>query len=264
MDKTVAYEVVLCDLDGVVWLAHEPIPGAVDAVGRLRNAGVRVMFVTNNSFSTREEQHAALGRIGIEAEGQVLTSAMSAASVIQPDWRVLVCGGRGLQQEVGAACAEMVVAHDEPVPSGSFDAVVVGMHREFDYRVLSRALTAVDRGATLIGSNADPTYPTPEGPSPGGGSILAAIAAASGAVPVVTGKPHAPMARLVLQENPGVAPNRMLMVGDRADTDGLFAATMGCDFALVLSGVTKTSAGVESRHCGGTLADIADVILGLR
>ena len=61
MRKTIRPKVVLCDLDGVVWLAHQPIPGSVRAIASLREAGIRVVFVTNNSFSTYEEQVAALG-----------------------------------------------------------------------------------------------------------------------------------------------------------------------------------------------------------
>lgn len=262
MDKTVDYDVILCDLDGVIWLAHEPIPGSVDAVSRLRTSGRRVVFVTNNSFSTRDEQHRALEGIGIDAEGEVITSAMSAASIIHPGWRVLVCGGAGLQQEIGTVCEEMVVAHAAPVPTGSFDAVVVGMHQEFDYGVLATALTAIDRGAILIGSNADPTYPTPAGPSPGGGSILAAMAFAAGVEPVVTGKPHEPMADLVRDATPGVDAARMLMVGDRGDTDGRFATTLGCDFALVLSGATSGPPEEGRIWVRDDLAKVADAILG--
>lgn len=261
MSKTVRYDVVLCDLDGVVWLAHQPIAGSVEAVSRLRASGCRVMFVTNNSFSTRAVQHRSLREIGIDADGDVLTSAMSAATVVRPDWRVLVCGGAGLQEEVGAVCGGMVVAHSMTDLSGRFDAVVVGMHQEFDYRVLSHALSAVDGGAVLIGSNADPTYPTPSGPRPGGGSILAAISVATGVEPIVTGKPHAPMADLVRAAAPGIEPERFVMIGDRADTDGRFAATLGCDFGLVLSGVTRSAEGVPHQLCGGTLADVARAII---
>ena len=96
MNKTQVPRVVLCDLDGVVWLAHRPIAGSVEAIAQLRQAGVRVLFVTNNSFSTLADQYRALGAIGIPAEGDVVTSAMSAVTAIQASWRVLVCGGQGL------------------------------------------------------------------------------------------------------------------------------------------------------------------------
>ena len=239
MRKTVRPKVVLCDLDGVVWLAHQPIPGSVRAIASLREAGIRVVFVTNNSFSTYEEQVAALGSIGIPAEGDIVTSAMSAATAMKSGWRVLVCGGRGLIEEVGRVTNDVVVAYNEPMASGPFDAVVVGFHREFNYQVLTDALTAVRGGAVLIGSNDDPTYPTPNGPIPGGGSILAAVAAASGVEPIIAGKPHKPMADLVRQVLGINDLSDAWMVGDRPSTDGLFAQTVGCKFAQVLTGISS-------------------------
>ena len=261
MRKTVSPKVVLCDLDGVVWLAHHPIPGSVGAIASLREAGIRVVFVTNNSFSTYDEQVAALASIGIPAEGDIVTSAMSAATAIKSDWRVLVCGGRGLIEEVSRVTKDVVVAYHEPMAAGNFDAVVVGFHREFNYQVLTDALTAVHGGAVLIGSNDDPTYPTPNGPIPGGGSILAAIEKASGVTPTVTGKPYGPMAHLVRELCGNVSPEEMVMVGDRSDTDGGFARTLGARFALVLSGVTDTAEGVDADIIEADLSAVAQTLL---
>ena len=261
MRKTIRPKVVLCDLDGVVWLAHEPIPGSVKAIEALREAGIRVVFVTNNSFSTYAEQVAALGSIGIPAEGDIVTSAMSAATAMKSNWRVLVCGGRGLIEEIGRVTKEVVVAYNEPMASGGFDAVVVGFHREFNYQVLTDALTAVRGGAALIGSNDDPTYPTPNGPIPGGGSILAAIAKASGVVPTVTGKPYEPMAKLVRDLCGDVLPEEMVMVGDRSDTDGGFARILGARFAMVLSGVMTAEEGGGADILAADLSEVAEILL---
>ena len=261
MRKTVRPKVVLCDLDGVVWLAHQPIPGSVHAIASLREAGIRVVFVTNNSFSTYEEQVAALGSIGIPAEGDIVTSAMSAATAMKSGWRVLVCGGLGLIEEVGRVTNDVVVAYNEPMASGDFDAVVVGFHREFNYQVLTDALTAVRGGAVLIGSNDDPTYPTPNGPIPGGGSILAAIEKASGVTPTVTGKPNEPMAKLVRELCGDVLPEEMVMVGDRSDTDGGFAQVLGARFAMVLSGVMDSADGVDADIVVAGLSAVAEILL---
>jgi 4-nitrophenyl phosphatase len=261
MNKTQVPRVVLCDLDGVVWLAHRPIAGSVEAIAQLRQAGVRVLFVTNNSFSTLADQYRALGAIGIPAEGDVVTSAMSAVTAIQASWRVLVCGGQGLIEEVRTSGAETVVAYEKRPISGNFDAVVVGFHREFDFQVLADALTAVRGGALLIGSNYDPTYPTPDGPIPGGGSIVAAIEKATGVTALITGKPCAPMAGLVRDMCPGIDVADMVMVGDRDDTDGAFARTLGCRFALVLSGVTPDSRGVDADIVAPALAGIVQHLL---
>lgn len=215
------------DLDGVVWLADQPLPGAAEAVARLRAAGERVVFVTNNSSERVVDQEAKLASFGIPAAGDVVTSAVVAVGEVAPGERVFVCAGPGVEEAVLARGAV-------PVRDGDADAVVVGFHRDFDYDEMDRASRAVRRGARLIGTNDDATYPTPQGLVPGNGSILAAVATASGVVPTVTGKPYAPMADHVraLVGPVGVA------VGDRPDTDGRFARALGFEWVLVLSGVT--------------------------
>jgi HAD superfamily hydrolase (TIGR01450 family) len=218
------------DLDGVVWLGDQPIPGAAEAVGTLRARGERVLFATNNSFARLAEQEAKLERFGIPAHGDVLTSAMAAARLVEAGERALVCGGPGIAEALEGRGAT-------PVRDGDADAVVVGFHRDFDYERLRVAVRAVQRGARLIATNDDATYPTPDGPIPGGGAIVAAVSYASGVRPVVAGKPHAPMADLVRE----VGGETGTVVGDRPETDGAFALTLGYHFALVLSGVTHES-----------------------
>jgi 4-nitrophenyl phosphatase len=215
------------DLDGVIWLGDESLPGAADAVARLRAGGERVLFVTNNSYGPVGDVEAKLERHGVPAAGDVVTSAMAAATLVTPGERVLVCGGPGIAEAVSARGAT-------PVADGDADAVLVGFHREFDYERLRIAHRAIIRGARLVATNDDATYPTPGGPIPGGGSIVAAVAYAAGVAPVVAGKPNAPMADLVRS----LAGEAGTVVGDRPDTDGAFAVTLGYRFALVLSGVT--------------------------
>lgn len=248
---------VLCDLDGVVWLAHQPIPGSPQAIARLREAGHRVLFVTNNSSARVAEQEAALGRIGIPAVGDVLTSAMAAAQLLQPGETALVCGSVGIVEALEARGVR--VADEGPV-----DAVVVGWHRDFDYDGLRRAATAVLRGARLIGTNDDATYPTPDGPIPGGGSILAAVSTAAGVPAVVAGKPHVPMAELVRSVVGAAGSEAAVMVGDRPSTDGLFARQLGCRYAHVHSGVTPAGATFEpvADIVAADLSGVADVIVG--
>ncbi|MFK7918514.1 MAG: HAD-IIA family hydrolase [Ilumatobacter sp.] len=238
-----AIDVVLCDLDGVIWLAHEPIPGSVAAVERLRASGRRVVFVTNNSAATRQQHEAALRRVGIEASGDVVSSAMAAATLVQPGERVLVAGGEGIVEALREAGADPSVNTGRPLDQ-PVDAVVVGLHRDFDYPRLSVAGRAVLDGARLIATNSDTTYPTPRGLEPGGGSLAAAVAAVGGVTPTFAGKPEQPMAKY-LQRLVDVGPERCLMVGDREDTDGLFATRIGCAFALVESGVTSAGQGTH-------------------
>ena len=216
------------DLDGVVWLDDQPLPGAAEAVARLRAAGERVVFVTNNSSVRVGDQEAKLAGQGIPAVGDVVTSATVAVALVEPGERVFLCAGPGVEEAVLARGAV-------PVRDGDADAVIVGFHRDFDYDEIDRASRAVRRGARLLATNDDATYPTPDGPVPGCGSILAAVATAAGVAPTVAGKPYAPMAEHVraLVGPTGVA------VGDRPDTDGRFARALDFEWVLVLSGVTK-------------------------
>ena len=216
------------DLDGVVWLTREPIPGSAAAVAKLRAAGHDVVFVTNNAEARVADQEAKLADIGIEAEGAVITSAQAAASMLEPGSTALACAGPGVFEALEAR--EITVRDAGPV-----DAVVVGFFHEFDYARLRAAHRAVWQGARLVGTNSDPTLPTPDGPVPGAGSLIAAVATAAGVEPELAGKPHAPMAALV-RERLGEGP--YVMVGDRPTTDGLFAVELGARFGLVLSGVT--------------------------
>ena len=234
---------ILCDIDGVVWLLHEPIPGSVEAITRLRDAGHRVIFVTNNSFSTVGEQEAALAAIGVAAVGDVVTSSQAAGSLLTPGERVLMGGGPGVREAIEANGALVVAESDggSSVDFGDIDTVVVGYHSTFDYKGLTRLSGAVRHGARLIATNDDATYPTPKGLIPGGGSILAAVATASGVAPTIAGKPHEAMAGLVRSVSGVEDLSTAWMIGDRSSTDGLFAKRVGCRFAHVMSGVVRES-----------------------
>jgi HAD superfamily hydrolase (TIGR01450 family) len=238
---------VLCDLDGVVWLAHRPLPGAAEAIAALRSSGRRVLFVTNNSVATLDEHAAALSDIGIPAEGDVVSSATAAASLLEPGCRALVVGGAGIAEAIERRGAT-AVANEPGADRSSLDAVVVGLDRELDYARLARASTAIRRGARFVATNDDATYPTPDGPQPGGGSIVAAVSVASGEAPTVAGKPHAPMASHIVELLGAgtVGAGEMVVVGDRPSTDGRFAAQLGCPFVLVRSGVVEPGASLPA------------------
>jgi HAD superfamily hydrolase (TIGR01450 family) len=253
-------DTVLCDLDGVVWLAHHPIAGSVDAVAALRRSGRRVLFVTNNSAATVGDHEHALADVGIRANGDVVSSAMAVAPLVQPGERVLVAGGPGVVEALERADADVVVNTGAPL-TGVIDAVVVGLYRDFDYDRLAVAAEAARNCGRLIGTNSDTTYPTRRGLLPGGGSILAAVATASGVEPTIAGKPYQPLATLVsamLSGSDGsFAADRVIMVGDRPETDGLFAARLGCRFALVRSGVS--GAGMPLDGAMPVDLDVADL-----
>ncbi len=223
------------DLDGVVRLADEFVRGAADAVNRLRAAGETPVFVTNNSSAPVEAVEAKLAAAGIDGRAGVVTSAVVAAELVEPGVRVLVCGGDGVREALRARGAVAVEAGD--LGASSVDAVVVGFHPEFDYERMRVAADAARRGARLIATNDDATYPTPDGPIPGAGAILASIERASGRVATVAGKPYPPMAAY-LRTRFGPAG---VVVGDRPDTDGRLAGVLGWPFVLVLTGVTAAT-----------------------
>jgi 4-nitrophenyl phosphatase len=260
--------IVLCDLDGVVWLSHQPIPGSVDAVARLRAAGFRVLFVTNNSGPLIASHESALHAIGIPAAGDVLSAAMAAGTLVTPGDRVLVCGGPGVVEAVAAAGGDAMLANDAAHDDhdATFDVVVAGIHRWFDYEVMRRAASAIRQGARFIATNDDATYPTPAGLIPGGGAIVAAIAVAAGVAPTIAGKPHQPMAGLVRRVVGADRARGAVMVGDRGDTDGLFASLLGCRYAQVDSGVTPADVGVEPTPDlrAADLASVADRLIEQR
>jgi 4-nitrophenyl phosphatase len=226
------------DLDGVVWRGDAPVPGSSEAVAAIRTAGERVLFVTNNALPSRGAIADKLARHGIDAGDDLVTSPMAAASLVEPGQRVLVAGGPGVLEALEARGVDAVPATgtDGGTPaSGSFDAVIVGLHLDFDYGRLDAAARAAREGARLIATNDDTTYPGEHGLAPGAGSILAAVEAASGVTAVVAGKPYEPMVRLVR----GLAGPDGVAVGDRLDTDGRFAHALGYRFGLVLTGVTS-------------------------
>lgn len=288
---------VLLDLDGVVWLEGAALPGAVEAVARLRARGDRVVFFTNNSIPTVRELLGRFRAIDIPCEAaDLLSSSLAAAALIEPGERVLVLGGSGILEAVRARGATVIEpgelpsagrldnghgegsldcsparagghrlpgstprpssssldSDEEPAPPGGaavggpgrggqpvVEVVVVGLDRCFDYHRLTLGMRAIAGGARLIGTNDDATFPTGEGLVPGGGSLLAAVATASGVTPVIAGKPHPAAAALVRNR---VGPID-LVVGDRASTDGRLAKELGARFALVWSGVTPADHG---------------------
>jgi len=233
----------LLDLDGVLWLGGEPIPGGAEAVKLLRRSGRRVVFFTNNSSPSHGQQVDKLASFGLDpAPEDVLSSAQAAAGLCPPGSTALVLGGMGVVEALSARSVKVQHPGGSDVRTTSApcpDAVVVGLDPALSYGRLADAVGAVLAGARLIGTNEDPTYPTTEGPLPGAGSILAAVAYAAGATPVVAGKPFAPAAELALSTIGTVS----TVVGDRPSTDGAFARRLGARFALVHTGVTPANHG---------------------
>jgi 4-nitrophenyl phosphatase len=243
------------DLDGVIWLGGEPIAGSAGTVDRIRDAGHQVAFVTNNSGPTRAEYVKMLAGAGVQArESELVTSAQAGASLFAAGDRVAVVGGDGVLEALVDRGVTVVEPADDPV------GVVVGRTLDLDHDRLAAAATAIRGGARFVATNADATFPTATGLLPGAGALVAYLATASGAKPEVAGKPHQPVADLV-RDRLGTVD---VMVGDRPDTDGLFAAMIQARFALVLSGVTSQAdlpVDPAPDVVGADLADVAEQLI---
>lgn len=238
------------DLDGVVWLAHTPIAGSAEAITAIRRSGQPLAFVTNSSQATVRQVADRLAAIGIDAEGDIITSAMAVAELVEPGQRVLTFAGPGVTEALRLRGVDIVT-------DGQVDAVVVGKHVDLSYEGLAAAARAVRSGAQFLATNTDPTYPTPDGLDPGAGALVAAVATAGGRQPdLVAGKPHAAMAGLV-RDRVG---DSGIVVGDVASTDGLLAQFLGFRFALVLSGVTTEVDLPVQPAPWHTFADLASVV----
>ncbi|MGO9963045.1 MAG: HAD-IIA family hydrolase [Acidimicrobiales bacterium] len=224
----------LLDCDGVVWLSEQVIAGAPEALASLRESGSRVVLLTNNSYPRRSDHLAKLERMGMATDpADVLTSAMAAARLLEQGERALVLGGPGILEELDER-GVVTVSPGTGREIGPVDAVVVGLDPTFDFASLTAAASALHAGARLIGTNDDPSFPTPQGMLPGAGSVLAAVACAGGVKPTIAGKPYPPTVGLVRERIGEVA----MVVGDRPSTDGLLARGLGARFGLVLTGVT--------------------------
>jgi HAD superfamily hydrolase (TIGR01450 family) len=243
----------MLDLDGVVWLSDRPIAGSADAVHRLRSGGERVVVVTNNSSLTLAEYLDKLERMGVPTAAEdLITSAQVAAGLVEAGTRALVVGGDGIREALSGRGVDVVDG------DGRVDTVVVGWTRAFDYDVLTRAMLAVRGGARLLGTNHDPTLPTPDGVLPGGGTLATAIAYASGVEAVFAGKPNQPTVDAARARFGAIE----VMVGDQPSTDGLLARRLGARWALVLTGVTKASDLPVDPEPDVVAASLAELVAG--
>lgn len=229
------FDGLLIDLDGVVWIGRELVPGAVEALGALVAEGTEIVFVTNNSVKQPAEYASRLRDIGIPtADDRVLTggavTAQLAADEAGAGGTAFVIGAPGFKQTVAAAGLELL----EGEAGESADVVVVSAHREFDYGELFTATRALQGGAALFGTSRDPTLPMPGGAWPGTGATLAAVETASSKRAETGGKPEPHLfeqARALIPDA-----ERVAMVGDRIASDIEGGRRAGLTTVLVLTG----------------------------
>jgi glycerol-1-phosphatase len=228
------YDALLFDLDGVIYRGDEVVEGAPETIEAVRKAGVNVVFLTNNSSRTPEHVAGKLVRLGVKTDAsEVMTSAVATADVLarRGGGAAYVIGGEGVTQALIDAGID--VADGQPP---WVDLVVVGIDDDFTYARLRTASVLVQRGAKLVATNADRTFPAADGELwPGAGALVAALEASTGVKAEVIGKPYAPLFEAALRRSGGSTP---LVIGDRLDTDIAGATALGWDSMLVLSGVS--------------------------
>ncbi|HVV09727.1 HAD-IIA family hydrolase [Amycolatopsis sp.] len=229
------YDAVLLDLDGTVYHGPRPIPGVAETIRDVRGRGAAVRFVTNNASKAPGDVAETLRAMEIDADvAEVSTSAQAGAKVVRQGLDensiVLVVGAPALVAEVEALGLRAVRENREGVA-----AVVQGHWPETGWKHLAEAALAIRDGARWVACNVDATLPTERGLLPGNGSMVAALRTATGAEPVVAGKPAAPLLHAAAES---AAADKPLVVGDRLDTDIAGGAAAGFDSLLVLTGVS--------------------------
>jgi glycerol-1-phosphatase len=181
----------LVDLDGVVWVGREPVPGAVEALQALAEQGKELVFVTNNPGRPPTTYAERLRGAGVPAaDDRVVTAGVAtarlAAERVGRGASAFVLGAPGLKEAASDAGLELC----EGEAARNASVVLVSGHREFDYEELLTATRALQAGAELLATSRDPTLPMPDGPWPGTGAVLAAVETASGRKAEIGGKPE--------------------------------------------------------------------------
>jgi len=227
------YDAALFDLDGVLYLGPQPVPGAVAALQELDRSKVPVLYVTNNAAREAHVVIDQLRSLGYAAdEHNVLTSAQVAAAALAEELpagaKVLCAGSPNLAALLERAGFEVVYsATDAP------DAAIQGYHPKLDWRMLDEVALAIQGGAAWYATNDDASRPTERGLVPGVGGAISVIQLVVGGEPTIFGKPHRPMLREAIRRS---AASRPIFVGDRLDTDISGANGAGIDSLLVFTG----------------------------
>jgi HAD superfamily hydrolase (TIGR01450 family) len=256
------FDGLIVDLDGVVWIGSKAVPGSVEALAELRTGGVPLVFLTNDPRGSRAEYAARLNALGVPAgESEIVTSGSALASFVGEregaGTTAFVIGSRSLKAELAQAGLELLAGD----AGRRAEVVAVGGHDGFDYDELRIATQAVRGGARLYAAGRDATFPMPDGPWPGTGSIVAAVEVAGGTTAIAVGKPEQVIfdtARSLLS-----GCHRTAIVGDNLASDIAGGKRAGLVTILVLTGTSTQDdiAGAEVTP-DVVLPDLAALIRG--
>jgi 4-nitrophenyl phosphatase len=229
---------LILDMDGVLWRQNQPIGDLPTIFNRIKNNHLKVTLATNNASLSIKQYQEKLNKFGVTlSDEEIINSSQVMAHYLDRQYpnggTLYIVGENGLR--------ETLTKNNFALGEEHVQAVIVGMDREINYEKLCRATLLIRSGAAFLATNADVTFPTPQGLVPGVGAILACIETATSVKPYVVGKP-APAIYEIAMQRMGVKPEETLVVGDRLETDIAGAQTLGCLTALVLSGVTDPTA----------------------
>lgn len=229
---------LILDMDGVLWRDDQPIGDLHAIFDEISRRNLKVTLATNNATLSVDQYLRKLESFGVSLRSeQIVNSSLAAAQYLSHRFpekgNVYIVGEEGifttLRQNGFDHSQENVLA------------VVGSLDRQLTFEKLKQATRIIRSGVPFIGTNPDPTFPTPNGLIPGTGAILAAIEAATQVRPVIVGKPSPEMYILAI-DRMNSSPKETLVVGDRLETDIIGAQKIGCPTALVLSGVTGAAA----------------------
>ncbi|MED1490655.1 HAD-IIA family hydrolase [Bacillus smithii] len=221
------FDVFLFDLDGVIYIGSEPLPEAAESLKRLRKEKKGIRFLTNDPCTTREKTARRLMSLGVEARSEeVITSSWLTAQYLKNEKikTALVLGDEHLKWE-----CQQVGIHIQD--QNDVEAVVVGWDIDVSFRDIQKAAKLIQRGTKFVATNADRTFPTPEGPLPAVGAIVEAIRVSTNKKPFIVGKPNPYMFKKALEDF--ASSSRAVMVGDNPYTDVLGAHQAGIQAILV-------------------------------
>jgi glycerol 3-phosphatase-2 len=232
-----SYDTALLDLDGVVYIGEDAVPGVIGALNQAHDEfGMTLTCVTNNASRSSQRVAQHLQELGLQVTAKdVVTSAQAGAAelakLIPQGSRVFVLGSHDLAREV-----ELVGLNPSHDDSQTYDAMIQGYWPDMPFRILEFAASLLRTGVPWIATNMDMTIPTPTGVAPGNGTIITALGETVNRTPtLVAGKPETPLMQQSIERTNAKRP---LVVGDRLDTDIHGANNVGIDSLLVLSGVT--------------------------
>ena len=248
---------LILDMDGVLWRDNEPICNLPAIFNSIHGLNLKYVFLTNNSSKTPESYQRKLAKFGVHVSADLIMTSSQAVSILlkkkyPSGGPVFIVGEDGLK----TALESQGFYHQEKHAL----AVVAGLDRTITYEKLATATLLIRGGAGFYGTNPDRTYPSPKGLIPGAGSVIEFLKIASGINPIIAGKPKPLMFRLALKKL-GVKSEETLDIGDRIETDLVGGKRVGCQTALVTSGVSSLDDISTSRHKADfTFPDLATLI----